>query len=72
MRVLVLADGKVIHDDYNPENILSGITAFQLACVEKVNGVSRYANVEIRMANTEFGVELPPSQVAEIIKQYGG
>jgi hypothetical protein len=72
MRVLVLADGKSIHDDSDPENILSGITAFELACVEKVNGISRYGHVQIRMWNLEFGVELPPSEVVAIIKQYGG
>ncbi len=73
MRVLVLADGKSIHDDSDPENILSGITAFELACVEKVNGVSRYGNVEIRMYAGEDGnLRLSSEEVAEIIKQYVG
>lgn len=73
MRVLVLADGKAIHDDSDPENILSGITAFELACVEKVNGVSRYGHVEIRMfAGADGNLRLPDAEVIEIIKQYGG
>lgn len=72
MRVSVIADDEIIHDDCNPENILSGITKFELACAEKVNGVSRYGNVKIRMWNVQFGVELPAEEVAEIVRQYTG
>lgn len=72
MRVLVVADNKILHDDSDPENILSGITAFQLACVEKVNGISRYGSVSIQMFSGEFGIEIPAVEVREIIRQYGG
>lgn len=73
MRVLVTADGKVLHDDSDPENILSGITAFELACLERNKlGISANASVKIQMFNTEFTVELPAEEVADIIKQYGG
>lgn len=68
MRVLVTADGKVLHDDSDPENILSGITAFQLACNPHVG----YNHVKIQMWNAEFGVELSPNEVVDIIRQYGG
>lgn len=69
MRVLVLADGKAIHDDSDPENILSGITAFQLACYPHVG----YNHVEIRMfAGADGNLRLPDAEVIEIIKQYGG
>lgn len=68
MRVLVTADDKVLHDDSDAENILSGITAFQLACGPRMG----YNHVQIRMWNTEFDVELSRDEVVDIIRQYGG
>lgn len=72
MRVLVTADDKILHDDSDPTNIQTGIIAFELACFEKnATGINRYSHIQIRMFEPQFGLELPVSEVVEIMKQYG-